>query len=60
MEPGVSDPCLGLPCPPLPMAVAILALPSLNYCLRQVWPRITLHYVIAIGAAPPSCPTPAG
>lgn len=31
-----------------------------NYRPRQVWPRVTLHYAIAIGAAPPSRPTLAG
>lgn len=45
------------PCP-LPATVAILALLPFNYRPRQAWPRVPLHYAIAIGAAPPSRPTP--
>lgn len=46
------------PCP-LPATVAILALLPFNYRPRLAWPCVPLHYVIAIGAAPPSRPTPA-
>lgn len=45
------------PCP-LPATVAILALLPFNYRPRQAWPRVPLHYAIAIGAAPPSRPAP--
>lgn len=45
------------PCP-LPATVAILALLPFNYSPRQAWPCVPLHYAIAIGAAPPSRPTP--
>lgn len=45
------------PCP-LPATVAILALMPFNYRPRQAWPCVPLHYAIAIGAAPPSRPTP--
>lgn len=45
------------PCP-LPATVAILALLPFNYRPRQAWPCVPLHYAIAIGAAPPSRPTP--